>query len=334
MTINGADISGWQPANVNLSGLDFVYVKATQGIYKVNAQHDAQVAQARAAGLIVGHYHFPAWGDPVQEAQAFIIGSGWQPGEFMVLDIENSPQTPWPSDPVPWCVAFENEVYGQLGIWCMDYAGPNVRSGWNWAPLAALGGGLIDPEYNNTGPSDPSPWSNVAMWQNADTNQTGGDSDVFYGDRNALTAYGTPGTTAQATTITPTQEADMTPDESAQLKAVYDAIFNGGTTMKYGASLQGLIDDIPRRVREEVAVTRGPVKTSLAQELADTNTHAMAALGALVTVAQGVGDLKAKTVATAVATVDVKALAAEVAPLLNTGNVDQFVAAIKTQWNK
>ncbi len=141
------------------------------------------------------------------------------------------------------------------------------------------------------------------------------------------------GVTPQSGTITPIQEADMTPDESAQLKAVYDAIFNGGKSMKYGASLQGLIDDIPRRVREEVAVTRGPVKTSLAQELADTNTHAMAALGALITIAQGVGDLKAKPAAAA-ATVDITALATQLAPLLNTGNVDQFIAAVKTQWNK
>jgi hypothetical protein len=212
MSIRGADISGWQPGSVNLAGLDFVYVKSTQGIYKVNMNHDAQVAEGRADGLIVGHYHFPAWGDPAQEAQAFLIGSGWVPGEFMVLDIENSPVTPWPANPVQWCVAFEQEVARQLSIWCMDYAGPNVRAGWDWTPLAALGGGLIDPEYNPVGPSSSAPWANVAMWQNADTNQTGGDSDIFFGDRAALIAYGTPGqVTAQGGGITPIP--NLTPDQ-------------------------------------------------------------------------------------------------------------------------
>jgi hypothetical protein len=211
MSIRGTDISGWQPGNVNLAGLDFVYVKATQGTWKVNANHDAQVAQARACGLVVGHYHFPAWGDPRAEARAFVSASGWQPGEFMVLDIENSPQTPWPADPVTWCCAFVQEVARLIGIWCMDYAGPNVRSSWNWAPLAALGGGLIDPEYNNVGPSSSAPWANVAMWQNADTNQTGGDSDIFFGDRATLAAYGTPGTVTQASTITPLPQ--YTPDQ-------------------------------------------------------------------------------------------------------------------------
>lgn len=226
--IRGADISGWQPAQVNLDGLEFVYVKATQGLFKVNANHDAQVAQARAAGLIVGHYHFPAWGNPVAEARAFVSCIDWRPGEFAVLDIENSPVTPWPVDPVSWAVAFELEVYRLLGIWAMDYDGPNVRHAWNWAPLAALGGGLISPEYNNTGPSDPSPWANVAMWQNADTNISGGDSDVFYGDRAALIAYGTPGAVAQSGTITPTQEDEVvTPsDIDAIAAAVENRIFN------------------------------------------------------------------------------------------------------------
>jgi hypothetical protein len=31
------------------------------------------------------------------------------------------------------------------------------------------------------------------MWQNADTNVSGGDSDVFFGSKAALIAYGTPG---------------------------------------------------------------------------------------------------------------------------------------------
>lgn len=207
-----------------MAGLAFVYVKATQGIYKVNANHDAQVGEARSLGLVVGHYHFPAWGDPAAEAAAFVAGSGWRPGEFMVLDIENSPVTPWPADPVTWSVAFENEVARLLGIWCMDYAGPNVRAMWNWAPLAGLGGGLIDPEYNNVGPSSSAPWANVAMWQNADTNQTGGDSDIFYGDAAALRAYGTPGAVTQSGTITPIKEGFLMALTDAQQQDIYDLI--------------------------------------------------------------------------------------------------------------
>jgi hypothetical protein len=207
MSIIGCDISGWQPGNVDLTGMGFVYVKSTQGMYKVNANHDAQVAEARSLGLVVGHYHFPAWGDPVAEARTFFGSLGWRTGEFLVLDIENSKVTPWPADPVSWCVAFEREVLRLSELYCLDYLGPASRARWNWAGLAALGGGLISPEYNPIGPSSPAPWTTVAMWQNADTNITGGDSDIFYGDRNALISYGTPGqVNPQSGTVTPIQE--------------------------------------------------------------------------------------------------------------------------------
>lgn len=122
------------------------------------------------------------------------------------------------------------------------------------------------------------------------------------------------------------QEDDMTPEQASQLKAVYDAIFTGGTSMKYGTTLQDLIDDIPRRVREEVAVTRAGAKpNSLAQEVADTNTHAMAALGALSAIAQGIGALKTQPAAA----VDVPALAAQLATALNTNQAHQLLVELR-----
>jgi hypothetical protein len=213
MSIQGCDISGWQPASVNFAGMQFVYVKYTQGTYKVNGNHDAQVAQARAEGLIVGHYHFPAWGNPQAEAQAFWAAINAQPGDFLVLDIEDSVYTPWPADPVTWCCAFEDELHRLSGCWAMDYAGPNVRRRWNWAPLAQRGGGLIDPEYNPVGPGSPAPWSDVAMWQNADTNVSGGDSDIFYGDRATLLKYGIPGGINTEGTITTPAAPATTPED-------------------------------------------------------------------------------------------------------------------------
>lgn len=204
--ILGADVSGWQGPILDYSGLDFVYVKITQGTYIANPNHDAQVAHARELGLIVGHYHFPAWGDPRAEARAFWAAANAQQGDFLVLDIENSTYTPWPADPVTWCCAFEDELQALSGTWAMDYAGPNVRSSWDWTPLAQRGGGLIDPEYNPVGPGSPAPWAAVAMWQNADTNISGGDSDIFYGDRAALIAYGIGGIGADSTPHTPDEQ--------------------------------------------------------------------------------------------------------------------------------
>lgn len=191
--IYGCDVSGWQVPDPDYTGLDFVYVKSTQGTVLINPNHDEQVAKARREGRIVGHYHWPAWGDPVAEARAFVSLSGIQPGDFLVLDIESSSDTPWPADPVTWCCRWEDEVHRLTQCWPMDYCGRNVTGSWDWSPLAVRGGGRILPAYNPTGPGDPSPWPFVAMWQNADTNVSGGDSDQFFGDRATLARYGVPG---------------------------------------------------------------------------------------------------------------------------------------------
>lgn len=242
--IFGADVSGWQAGNPNWGNLDFAYIKASEGTAGDNPHHWAQMQSALAKGLIVGHYHYPAWGDPVAEATWFLSRTGWVSGQFLVLDIESSSATPWPADPVGWCVAFEREVYRRTGVWCLDYIGPNVRALWNWAPLAACGGGLISPEYNPVGPSSPDPWTFVAMWQNADTNITGGDSDEFFGDRETLIKYGTP-SGAPAPVVVPTAPAPTPIPAPAPSASTFTAAVESGDTFtsiaaQFGVTLGAL----------------------------------------------------------------------------------------------
>lgn len=192
MTLNGADISGWQPPYVNMDGKDFVIVKSTQGTVLVNANHDSQVAEARSKNCIVGHYHFPNWGDPRAEAEAFWNLSSFEAGDFAMLDIESSNQTPWPADPVGWTVAF-NQRFAELSndTVPLQYTNLQIRKSWDWTPNAiGQNTGCVDAEWNPNGPSNVSPWPFCAIWQNADTDQTGGDSDIFFGDRTQLEKYG------------------------------------------------------------------------------------------------------------------------------------------------
>jgi hypothetical protein len=53
--------------------------------------------------------------------------------------------------------------------------------------------------------------------------------------------------------IITTEEDDMTPEDRRMLKAVYDAIFNGGTSMPEGKPLKDLIHDNFTQVKSDIA---------------------------------------------------------------------------------
>lgn len=87
--IKGIDISGYQPENFSTTGIDFVVVKSTEGTSFVNPHYMGQVAHARKAALVVGHYHFVNDKSPDAQAAFFVGTATEKPGEFLVLDWEN-----------------------------------------------------------------------------------------------------------------------------------------------------------------------------------------------------------------------------------------------------
>ncbi|MET9222306.1 GH25 family lysozyme [Streptomyces sp. NPDC003300] len=85
----GQDWASYQSATPSTAGLGFVFVKATEGLGYVNTRRAAQVAHARAAGLVVGHYHYPHMAaDPAAEAAYFLAAAQPAAGEILVLDWE------------------------------------------------------------------------------------------------------------------------------------------------------------------------------------------------------------------------------------------------------
>lgn len=85
----GQDWASYQSATPPTAGLGFAFVKATEGTGYINPLHAAQVAHARANGLVVGHYHYPHMAaDPVVEAGYFLSAANPQPGDILVLDWE------------------------------------------------------------------------------------------------------------------------------------------------------------------------------------------------------------------------------------------------------
>ncbi|ONI73073.1 hypothetical protein ALI144C_44795 [Actinosynnema sp. ALI-1.44] len=92
----GIDIYRYQTVNdwnaVRNAGVQFIWVKLTDGKGPAIVKGDNQVRGAKSVGIPIGGYHFAQHGDPVQQARVFLgelnrLGA-W--GIIPALDIENS----------------------------------------------------------------------------------------------------------------------------------------------------------------------------------------------------------------------------------------------------
>jgi GH25 family lysozyme M1 (1,4-beta-N-acetylmuramidase) len=89
MAVLGVDVSGYQPVAFPTKGLAFAFVKATEGTTYVNPHYAGQVAHARSAGLVTGHYHFGKNGGAA-EADYFLKHATLRPGDVLAFDWETS----------------------------------------------------------------------------------------------------------------------------------------------------------------------------------------------------------------------------------------------------
>ncbi|WP_436844577.1 glycoside hydrolase family 25 protein [Streptomyces wuyuanensis] len=87
--IKGIDISKYQSAKFNTSGLDFVFIKATEGTHWTNSLMHSQASGARAAKLVLGYYHFLRPGDIAAQAQHFVSTSAALSGDLLAGDWED-----------------------------------------------------------------------------------------------------------------------------------------------------------------------------------------------------------------------------------------------------
>ncbi len=89
--IHGQDWSSYQADAPPTDGLAFAFVKRTEGLSYVNPRAHAQVAHARAAGLVVGHYAYPHIANSASaEADFFLksLGADLHAGDLLCLDWE------------------------------------------------------------------------------------------------------------------------------------------------------------------------------------------------------------------------------------------------------
>ncbi len=255
----GMDVSSYQSASLNWAsmksnGISFAWAKATEGLTVNDSDYTTFMANAKAAGVVIGSYHFahpelhigPAGAD--QEAAHFwgiasnYIKSG---GAYLMPTLDSETFTniydkaslsQWLHR---WCddvIAYAAAQY--VTVKPVIYMSTSHANTWldstmtNFIPWFAAWPASPDPQTD--APSSTTPWGYWNFWQYADTNPlSGGDSDVFNGTMATLTnvASGFVITTNTSPPAITSQPSDRYADRGAAI--TFRTAAKGAGALKY-----------------------------------------------------------------------------------------------------
>ncbi|KAM6503341.1 putative N,O-diacetyl muramidase [Amanita muscaria] len=205
-TVQGIDISGYQTnvnwAKVKGNGVQFVYIKATEGTGYRSSAFNKQWTGATNVGLIRGAYHFarPDTSSGAAQAKFFMLhGGGWSgdgktlPG---ALDIEYNPYGPnkcygkSPASMTAWVHDFSNTYHAQTGRYPVIYT---TTDWWKKCTGNNAGFGRTNPlwiaHFAKSIGTLPAGWGVATFWQYADHGLNPGDADIFNGDSSSLAHF-------------------------------------------------------------------------------------------------------------------------------------------------
>lgn len=89
--LKGIDVASYQPDNFGVGGLEFLFVKATEGTTYTNPKMAKQAAVGRRGGLALGFYHFLVAGNVKAQAAYFVDRCDSVAGDMLVCDWETPP---------------------------------------------------------------------------------------------------------------------------------------------------------------------------------------------------------------------------------------------------
>ena len=236
----GTDVSNYQPSinwtTVKNAGVTFAWAKATEGLSYTSPSFAGQISGAKSVGIYIGAYHFArpsnhpnitGANSADSEANFFwSVASNYVKGSgtYMV------PMLDWEDTSATVAAGFTVTMMSQwVNQWCNTVSNLARANGVTLKPIVYTGvfysqpnatyPGLnttvtvwpswiaaypANPNVQGGGPSSTYPWSTWNIWQYADTNWSGGDSDVFNGTAAGLAALVVGGLSAPAITSQPT----------------------------------------------------------------------------------------------------------------------------------
>lgn len=244
----------WDGAQAKAGGVNFAFIKLTQGTGYTNPYASCQISTARANNIRLGAYHYAnvTGNTPLAEANHFLtyarangmIGSGVIP----VLDWE-----PYGNQKtnVAWAKAWLDRVAQVWGTKPLIYMSASVIHEADWTPVVQGNYGLwvagYPRGYAEDKPRDPgsppysvAPWPFAAAWQYSSSgivNGVGGNVDVnwFYGTEATWVKY--------ANSPIPTTTNTVTKPETVLAKQQPVADNNSLAT----AVIQGIYGNNPQR---------------------------------------------------------------------------------------
>ena len=204
MSLKGIDTSKWQAGLPDATiAADFIIFKATEGVGYVDPDCNPSYQEAKAAGKLLGVYHFarPDGNDPISEAEFFVNNIRGYVGEaILVLDWETEPK-----GNVAWAKQWLDHVTALTGVHPMIYMSASVVNAYDWSSVAAdyalwvarYWDMATDVNYDmsNAGPIPDVNWTNgYAMWQWTSRGRLDGyagdlDCNVFYGSADNWRAF-------------------------------------------------------------------------------------------------------------------------------------------------
>lgn len=226
---------------------DAVICKATEGTGYVNPYCDEHYQSAKAAGKLLGVYHYASGGNPEAEAEFFINNvQGYLHEAILVLDWESGDNAAWGDS--SWVARFCAHVVALTGINPMIYVQRSAAS-----QCVGLGDyGIWLAEYPDYAPRGwdayypPNYSGDYAMHQFTSSGAISGwggslDLSLFFGDENAWRAYA--GATGQSAP-TPQPQVQTYAQPVAQTDGTTYIVQAGdtlsGIAVRYGTTYQHL----------------------------------------------------------------------------------------------
>ncbi|KAI0761118.1 glycoside hydrolase family 25 protein [Irpex lacteus] len=201
-SIPGIDVSHYQGSinwsTVKANGVQFVYIKATEGTTYQDPQFSNNYVGATNVGIYRGGYHFarPNLSSGAAQANYFIAhGGGWTsdgrtlPG---ALDIEYNDDGAEcyglsAASMVSWIKDFSNTYHSKLGVHFLIYT---TTDWWTTCTGNSAAFASTNPlwvaRYSSSVGTLPAGWSYETFWQYADSGSNPGDQDIFNGDAAGL----------------------------------------------------------------------------------------------------------------------------------------------------
>ncbi|MEU1352237.1 GH25 family lysozyme [Streptomyces sp. NPDC005775] len=201
----GIDVSKWQGginwSSVRGAGIEFSWMKATEGLTYKDPTFSANYLNAYNAGVIRGAYHYarPDVSGGAAQADFFASNGGaWSRDNLTlpgVLDIEGTCYGYSQAGMRQWVLDFYNKYKARTGRDVVIYTSP---SWWNsctggWSGMSALSPLWVAHWTSAGSPSIPSGFPYWTVWQYSSTGSVSGvsgnvDRDRFGGDRSRLLA--------------------------------------------------------------------------------------------------------------------------------------------------